>query len=86
MPTGWSTSSERLFNRTCVRSPAKEDRRVKQPWQSLRRVGLLGIGVLVRTFLSFSLEIELEGVVPWRAAALRLRHTGTAGSEGSEES
>jgi uncharacterized membrane protein len=26
----------------------------------------LGIVVLVRTFLSFSLEIELEGVVPWR--------------------
>ena len=26
----------------------------------------LGVIVLVRTFLSFSLEIELEGVVPWR--------------------
>ena len=26
----------------------------------------LGVLVLVRTFLSFSLEIELEGVVPWR--------------------
>jgi uncharacterized membrane protein len=26
----------------------------------------LGLVVLVRTFLSFSLEIELEGVVPWR--------------------
>jgi uncharacterized membrane protein len=26
----------------------------------------LGILVVVRTFLSFSLEIELEGVVPWR--------------------
>jgi uncharacterized membrane protein len=26
----------------------------------------LGLIVLVRTFLSFSLEIELEGVVPWR--------------------
>jgi hypothetical protein len=25
--------------------------------------------VLVRTFLSFSLEIELEGVVPWRRRA-----------------
>jgi uncharacterized membrane protein len=30
----------------------------------------LGIVVLVRTFLSFSLEIELDGVVPWRRAAL----------------
>ena len=26
----------------------------------------LALIVLVRTFLSFSLEIELEGVVPWR--------------------
>jgi hypothetical protein len=27
--------------------------------------------VLVRTFLSFSLEIELEGAVPWRRRELR---------------
>ncbi len=27
---------------------------------------ILGLIVLVRTFLSFSLEIELEGIVPWR--------------------
>jgi uncharacterized membrane protein len=29
----------------------------------------LGVVVLVRTFLSFSLEIELEGVAPWRRGA-----------------
>ena len=29
----------------------------------------LGLIVLVRTFLSFSLEIELEGTLPWRRAA-----------------
>lgn len=29
----------------------------------------LGLIVLVRTFLSFSLEIELEGALPWRRAA-----------------
>jgi uncharacterized membrane protein len=29
----------------------------------------LGLIVLVRTFLSFSLEIELEGAVPWRRRA-----------------
>jgi uncharacterized membrane protein len=29
----------------------------------------LGLIVLVRTFLSFSLEIELDGVVPWRRRA-----------------
>lgn len=27
---------------------------------------LLGLIVLIRTFLSFSLEIELEGRLPWR--------------------
>ena len=31
----------------------------------------LGVIVLVRTFLSFSLEIELEGVVPWRSSPLK---------------
>ena len=31
---------------------------------------LLGLGllVLIRTFLSFSLEIEIDGVVPWKRA------------------
>jgi len=29
----------------------------------------LGLIVLVRTFLSFSLEVELDGVVPWRKGA-----------------
>ena len=31
----------------------------------------LGVVVLVRTFLSFSLEIELEGVVPWRRGSAK---------------
>lgn len=35
-------------------------------WES---VGLLGAVVLIRTFLSFSLETEIEGVVPWRRGA-----------------
>jgi uncharacterized membrane protein len=34
--------------------------------QSLQSAATLGIIVLVRTFLSFSLEIELEGTLPWR--------------------
>lgn len=29
----------------------------------------LGLIVLVRTFLSFSLEVELDGVLPWRRKA-----------------
>jgi uncharacterized membrane protein len=31
----------------------------------------LGLIVVVRTFLSFSLEIELEGTLPWRRASAR---------------
>ncbi len=33
---------------------------------TIESAATLGIIVLVRTFLSFSIEIELEGVVPWR--------------------
>ena len=36
----------------------------------------LGVIVLVRTFLSFSLEIELEGSLPWRR-----RESGASPSE-----
>lgn len=39
--------------------------------QTIESAVTLGLIVLVRTFLSFSLEIELEGVVPWRARASR---------------
>lgn len=35
---------------------------------TLQNVAVLGIIVLIRTFLSFSLEIEIEGVPPWRRA------------------
>ena len=34
--------------------------------QTLESAATLGLVVLVRTFLSFSLEIELEGALPWR--------------------
>ena len=33
---------------------------------TLENVLVLGIIVLIRTFLSFSLEIEMDGVPPWR--------------------
>jgi hypothetical protein len=39
------------------------------PSQRARRAVTLGVVVLVRTFLSFSLENELEGVVSWRRSA-----------------
>jgi uncharacterized membrane protein len=35
---------------------------------TLESVGVLGLIVLIRTVLSFSLEIEIEGVPPWRRA------------------
>jgi uncharacterized membrane protein len=40
----------------------------------------LALIVLVRTFLSFSLEVELEGAFPWRLAALGKR-AGSASSD-----
>jgi len=39
----------------------------------------LGMIVLVRTFLSFSLEIELEGVPPWRRGSSGRRLVTAAG-------
>jgi uncharacterized membrane protein len=35
---------------------------------TLENVVILGLIVLIRTVLSFSLEIEIEGVAPWRRA------------------
>ncbi len=37
---------------------------------SLQSVTVLGIIVLIRTVLSFSLEVEIEGMPPWRRAAM----------------
>lgn len=34
-------------------------------------VGLLAIIVMIRTFLSFSLETEIEGCWPWQRAAMK---------------
>ena len=43
---------------------------------SLTWEGVLGLAliVFVRTFLSFALEIELDGVVPWRRAEMERRY------------
>lgn len=37
---------------------------------TLENVLVLGLIVLIRTVLSFSLETEIEGVAPWRRASL----------------
>jgi uncharacterized membrane protein len=36
---------------------------------SLENVAVLGVIVLIRTFLSFSLGVEIDGMWPWRRAA-----------------
>lgn len=36
---------------------------------SLENVTVLGIIVVIRTFLSFSLDVEIEGILPWRRNA-----------------
>lgn len=38
---------------------------------SFESVGLLALVVLIRTFLSFALETEIEGVWPWQRRASR---------------
>jgi uncharacterized membrane protein len=54
---------------------------------TLENVGVLGLIVLIRTFLSFSLEIEIEGVPPWRRAlvsgANRIARATSRGRNGS---
>lgn len=41
-------------------------------------VGLLGAIIVIRTFLSFSLETEIEGCWPWRRARREAGDTATA--------
>jgi len=47
---------------------------------TVENVAILGLIVLIRTALSFSLEVEIEGVAPWRRAAMtgaeRIARTG----------
>ena len=40
---------------------------------TLDNVYVLGLIVVIRTFLSFSLETEIEGVAPWRRALIGRR-------------
>jgi len=43
---------------------------------------VLGLIVLIRTFLSFSLQVEIDGCLPWRRRAVEA--AGKNGSVGSE--
>jgi len=51
---------------------------VVQP--SLESVAVLGIIVVIRILLSFSLEVEIDGAWPWQQA--RLKAAGSANSRG----
>ncbi|WP_296146951.1 MULTISPECIES: DUF1622 domain-containing protein [unclassified Pseudonocardia] len=54
---------------------------------SVSDVAVLGLIVLIRTFLSFSLEIELEGVAPWRRAMVTgVGHLAAATARARERS
>jgi uncharacterized membrane protein len=51
---------------------------VDQTFESALTLGLI---VLVRTFLSFSLEIELEGALPWRRGSTQKSRDAAAGDD-----
>lgn len=50
---------------------------------TLASAAALGVIVLVRTFLSFSLEVELEGVLPWRRRAEATAATAAVAGPGA---
>ncbi|CAA9378910.1 MAG: hypothetical protein AVDCRST_MAG66-287 [uncultured Pseudonocardia sp.] len=47
-------------------------------------VAALGVIVLIRTFLSFSLQVEIEGVLPWRRGRREVPPQPEGSGEGSE--
>jgi uncharacterized membrane protein len=51
---------------------------------TLENVVALGLIVLIRTFLSFSLEIEIDGTPPWRRAAARAAGTAPKAAPSEE--
>jgi uncharacterized membrane protein len=51
---------------------------------SLENVAVLGLIVLIRTFLSFSLEVEIDGRWPWRRAVAIRSGSSTPSADTSE--
>jgi uncharacterized membrane protein len=51
---------------------------------SLENVAVLGLIVLIRTFLSFSLEVEIDGRWPWRRAVAVRSGSSTPSLDTSE--
>lgn len=52
---------------------------------TLENISVLGLIVLIRTFLSFSLETEIEGVFPWRRSQMVPRDSSGAGDASGSE-
>lgn len=52
--------------------------------QSLESVGVLGLIVLIRIVLSFSLEVEIDGSWPWNAWRFRSVDKAKTSSSGSQ--
>ena len=50
---------------------------------TLESVAVLGIIVVIRILLSFSLEVEIDGVWPWRRSQLGRNRNPEAPSDGS---
>jgi hypothetical protein len=48
---------------------------------TLEGVGSLGLLVVIRTILSFSIDVEINGVAPWRARALEKPRDARTGTE-----
>jgi uncharacterized membrane protein len=53
--------------------------------QSLESVGVLGLIVLIRIVLSFSLEVEIDGAWPWNAWRLHSVERAKTSSAGADD-
>jgi uncharacterized membrane protein len=53
--------------------------------QSIESVGVLGLIVLIRIVLSFSLEVEIDGAWPWNQWRLRSADRATTSSPGVDD-
>jgi len=52
--------------------------------QSLQSVGVLGLIVVIRIVLSFSLEVEIDGAWPWNGWRLKSADRSTSSSPSTE--
>ena len=62
----------RVTGRACVAADLIRTVAVEPTLESVRVLGLI---VVIQTVLSFSLEVEIDGVVPWRRTAAPPRET-----------